>query len=79
MVHAAIGRDVATLQFIMLGVLTRDQWIPDALDLATAEGHLHIVRFLTETYHCPATTSAMDDAAWKGHLEVVRYLHAHRA
>lgn len=47
-----------------------------AIDSAAANGHLHVVQWLTS--NLPAltpTTTAMDGAASAGHLSVVKFLH----
>lgn len=51
-----------------------------ALDVAAANGHGAIVRFLHANLKGPrvATTAAMDQAAEHGHLDIVIFLHEHR-
>ncbi|AGO83006.2 Ankyrin repeat domain containing protein [Pandoravirus dulcis] len=53
---------------------------PTALDVAAANGHGAVVRFLHANLKGPrvATTAAMDQAAEHGHLEIVAFLHANR-
>ena len=46
-----------------------------AIDLAAAEGHLEIVKYLHETVGAKYTHNAIDLAAAYGYLEVVKYLH----
>lgn len=48
-----------------------------AMDLAAANGHLNVVRYLHDSgYGC--SDVAMDDAATNGHLEIVKFLHDNR-
>ncbi|BCU02793.1 ankyrin repeat domain containing protein [Pandoravirus japonicus] len=53
---------------------------PTALDVAAANGHGAVVRFLHANLKGPrvATTAAMDQAAEHGHLDIVVFLHEHR-
>lgn len=51
----------------------------EAIDAAAANGHLDVVRWLTENVpDMHATTRAMDTAACEGHLEMVKFLHESR-
>ncbi|KAL7749457.1 hypothetical protein RI367_005011 [Sorochytrium milnesiophthora] len=80
MLDAAAARgSLALVKWIAERLSVTDEAPMHALDQAAKVGHLHIVRFLTETMpNIPATTRAMDDAAAGGHLDVVQYLHEHR-
>ncbi|KAJ3185542.1 hypothetical protein HDU87_000165 [Geranomyces variabilis] len=50
----------------------------DAMDLASQNGRLEVVKFLHKNRHEGCSTDAMDKAASGGHLEVVKWLHKHR-
>ncbi|GLE04929.1 hypothetical protein PINS_up013910 [Pythium insidiosum] len=50
-----------------------------AVDAAACNGHLEVVKYLTERHaKLSGTTVAMDLAARNGHFEVVQYLDVHR-
>ena len=80
--------DTASTLSSLQNPIWADYGTTEAIDLAAAQGHLEVVRYLHEhPPHQPgqhdedmrfATTNAMDDAAQNGHLEVVRCLHEHR-
>ncbi|OQR88267.1 hypothetical protein ACHHYP_07000 [Achlya hypogyna] len=50
----------------------------NAMDNASSEGHLHVVRFLHEHRTEGCSKNALSGPAWKGHLDVVEFLHGHR-
>ena len=47
----------------------------DAMDDASRNGNLDIVKYLDENRNEGCTTDAMDNAAKNGHFDIVRYLH----
>ncbi|EGG22276.1 hypothetical protein DFA_04394 [Cavenderia fasciculata] len=53
-------------------------WTTEVMDLAAKNGHIEIVKFLSEHRTEGATNRAMDMAAGNGHFEVVKYLHFNR-
>lgn len=54
----------------------RAVWSDRAMDLAAANGHLAVVKFLYER-RVFGTTDAIDEAALNGHADVVEFLLAH--
>ena len=49
-----------------------------AMDYASQNGHLNVVKFLHENRNEGCTTCAMDYASENGHLDVVKFLHENR-
>ncbi|GAB9471377.1 hypothetical protein Gpo141_00008592 [Globisporangium polare] len=48
------------------------------IDVAAANGHLEVVKYLHENYSHECSHRAMSDAAANGHLDVVEFLHENR-
>ncbi|KAJ8548550.1 hypothetical protein ON010_g11123 [Phytophthora cinnamomi] len=72
---------LAFLQRLGGSMQPANAWWPrsrNAMNLAAANGHLPVVKWLhaIEAQHC--TTRAMDEAATNGHLDVAQWLHRHR-
>ncbi|RHZ37997.1 hypothetical protein DYB31_009877 [Aphanomyces astaci] len=75
--HAAFSGNLAMLSMLPLDMFRQVRYL--LLDLAAANGHMRVLKFLDAVVgHEGCTTFAMDVAAHRGDLDVVRYLHAHR-
>lgn len=73
---AAENGFIAVLEYLSY---TCQEFTVTAMDLAAANGHLHVVQWLHENRSEGCTTAAMDGAAEAGHLEVVEWLHENRS
>ncbi|KAL7749396.1 hypothetical protein RI367_005267 [Sorochytrium milnesiophthora] len=67
------------VQWILPRLPVNDRVPRCAMDLAAAQRHQHVVKWLHKHVSgIPCSTSAMDAAAGVGHLELVQFLHTHR-
>ncbi|KAJ0408963.1 hypothetical protein P43SY_002842 [Pythium insidiosum] len=75
---AAVG-DLHVIQWVDAHDKLTYDFTELALDAAACNGHLEVVRYITEHHSdVVCTTVAMDLAARNGHFEVVKYLHTSR-
>ncbi|OQR98532.1 hypothetical protein THRCLA_06709 [Thraustotheca clavata] len=58
---------------------SKDIWSTSVMDLAAMNGHLNIVKWISNIENGPGcTVAAMDGAAKYGHLDVVQFINIHR-
>ncbi|TMW59362.1 hypothetical protein Poli38472_004431 [Pythium oligandrum] len=75
---AAAANDLFTVEYLHNVKYEDGRCSTKAMDLAAANGHFEMVRWLHNHRREGCTTDAMDMAATNGHLDVLKWLHHHR-